>query len=81
MKLIKPILLSTLSLIVLSSCSPKVAPILSTNIENIDKFPIKTTPLKEKDLNRWSHLDIIKDTVPGMSVDRAYAEFLKGKKV
>ncbi|PKP15434.1 MAG: peptidase S8, partial [Bacteroidetes bacterium HGW-Bacteroidetes-23] len=29
---------------------------------------------------RWSHLDLIKDTIPGMSVDRAYEELLKNKK-
>ena len=40
----------------------------------------KKTPLKETELNRWSHLDIMKDTIPGMSVDRAYAELLKDKK-
>ncbi|HQE33334.1 MAG TPA: S8 family peptidase [Flavobacterium alvei] len=40
----------------------------------------RKTALKEADLNRWSHLDIIKDTIPGMSVDRAYAELLKDKK-
>ncbi|WP_304201492.1 S8 family peptidase [Flavobacterium alvei] len=40
----------------------------------------KKTALKEADLNRWSHLDIVKDTVPGMSVDRAYAELLKDRK-
>ncbi|HEY6143119.1 MAG TPA: peptidase S8, partial [Flavobacterium sp.] len=40
----------------------------------------KKTPLAQKDLKRWSHLDIVKDTVPGMSVDRAYAELLKDKK-
>ena len=28
----------------------------------------------------WSHLDLAKDSVPGMSVDKAYAELLKGKK-
>jgi subtilisin family serine protease len=40
----------------------------------------KKTPLKKTELNRWSHLDIIKDTIPGMSVDKAYAELLKDKK-
>ena len=40
----------------------------------------KKTALKEADLNRWSHLDIIKDTIPGMSVDKAYAELIKNKK-
>lgn len=40
----------------------------------------KKAPITEKELQRWSHLDIIKDTIPGMSVDRAYAELLKNKK-
>ena len=30
-------------------------------------------------MKRWSHLDIVTDTIPGMSVDKAYAELLKGK--
>ena len=53
---------------------------VSTPVENIDNLPLKTTPVAEKDLQRWSHLDLVKDTLPGMSVDRAYAELLKGKK-
>lgn len=45
-----------------------------------------TTPImaKEADLTemeekRWSHLDLMRDTIPGMSVDRAY-ELLEGRK-
>ncbi|MEO5776380.1 MAG: S8 family serine peptidase, partial [Flavobacterium sp.] len=40
----------------------------------------KKTPLTEQQLQRWSHLDLEKDTIPGMSVDKAYAELLKNKK-
>ncbi len=40
----------------------------------------KKAALTENELMRWSHLDIVKDTIPGMSVDRAYAELLKDKK-
>lgn len=29
---------------------------------------------------RWGHLDLLRDTVPGMSVDRAYSELIKKKK-
>src|SRR5690606_40864797 len=53
-------------------------------IETADHLPARTSSLEEKDLQRWSHLDILKDTVPGMSVDRAYKEIIKdkaGKKV
>ena len=64
----------------LSSCSTALPPLVSTNPANIDKTPIKTTPLKEEDLKRWSNLDLVKDTVPGMSIDRAYSEILKGRK-
>ena len=53
---------------------------VSTPVENIDNLPLKTTPVAENDLKRWSHLDLVKDTLPGMSVDKAYAELLKGKK-
>jgi subtilisin family serine protease len=80
MKLLKPIFISAFSVIVLSSCGGGLAPMIGTNPDNIDKTILKTTPLREADLNRWSHLDLAKDTVPGMSVDRAYNELLKGKK-
>lgn len=42
-------------------------------------YIVKKAPLKEIELKRWSHLDLEKDSVPGMSVDRVYAELLKGK--
>lgn len=64
----------------LASCGSTVTKIVSTNPANIDSRPLKTTKLSDKDLQRWSHLDLSKDTVPGMSVDKAYAELLKGKK-
>lgn len=74
----KPLYLSLALAFVLFGCGS--AKMVSTPVENIDRMPLKTTPLKEKDLQRWSHLDLVKDTVPGMSVDKAYAEVLKGKK-
>lgn len=40
----------------------------------------KKTPLTDDQLKRWSHLDLATDSIPGMSVDKAYAELLKGKK-
>lgn len=80
MKFTKPLFVSAMAAVALSACSPKLAPMVATNPSNIDKMPLKTSPLKEADLKRWSHLDLAKDTVPGMSVDRAYAELLKGKK-
>ncbi|WP_333693570.1 S8 family peptidase [Flavobacterium sp.] len=41
---------------------------------------LKNGSIQESELIRWSHLDLIRDTIPGMSVDRAYAELLQNKK-
>lgn len=77
-RIFRPLYLSLVFAFALASCGPQK--MISTPIENIDNLPLKTTPVAENDLKRWSHLDLVKDTVPGMSVDKAYAELLKGKK-
>lgn len=56
------------------------ADILSTPVENIDTIPLKVSELTEDEKQNWGHLDLIKDTIPGMSVDKAYAEIIKNKK-
>lgn len=53
---------------------------IATDPATIDKVPLKIAPIKDSDLMRWSHLDLVKDTIPGMSVDKAYSELIKGKK-
>lgn len=40
----------------------------------------KKQPLNEVQLQRWSHLDLEKDSIPGMSVDKVYNELIKDKK-
>jgi len=77
MKLIKPLFLSATTAMILASCGS--TNVVSTPITNIDSTPLKVSKLTETELNTWSHLDLVKDTIPGMSVDKAY-EFLKGKK-
>ena len=42
-------------------------------------YVVKKAPVKEVELKRWSHLDLEKDSVPGMSVDKVYAELLKNQ--
>lgn len=78
MKLIKPSLFIASALII-ASCG-STAPILSTPIENIDTTPLKERALSKVELKTWGHKDLITDTIPGMSVDKAYAEIIKGKK-
>ena len=53
---------------------------LTINAQTSNQNFTKKTPLTDQQLKRWSHLDLEKDSIPGMSVDKAYAEFLKGKK-
>ncbi|MCF6131414.1 S8 family peptidase [Flavobacterium wongokense] len=48
--------------------------------QTADKSFAKKAPLTDSELKRWSHLDLEKDSIPGMSVDKAYAELLKNKK-
>jgi subtilisin family serine protease len=54
--------------------------ILTTPVENIDTSPIKVTNLTEAEEKNWGHLDLVNDTIPGMAVDKAYAEIIKNKR-
>ncbi|REG98996.1 S8 family peptidase [Flavobacterium aquicola] len=52
----------------------------SANAQTSVPYTAKKGKLSTPELQRWSHLDLAKDSVPGMSVDKAYAELLKDKK-
>ena len=39
----------------------------------------KKVPLTDEEIKYWSHSDLVTDSIPGMSLDKAYA-FLQGKK-
>lgn len=67
------LMLGVASLFVLSCGAPKI---ISTPIENIDATPLKTTELTEQEAQNWYHLDLMTDTIPGMSVDKTYAEII-----
>ena len=86
MKMTKLFTMALVSAILLASCGNSVAPIVSTPIENIDTLPLKTSPLSDEQTKSWGAADLLTDTIPGMSVDKAYAEILnntkrKGQKV
>ncbi len=57
-----------------------VAMTMSTMAQGPNPNYTKKGKLTENELKRWSHLDLEKDSIPGMSIDRVYAELLKGKK-
>ncbi len=54
--------------------------LVSTPVENIDTLPLKVTDLTEKQKKNWGHADLLTDTIPGMSIDRAYQEIIGNKK-
>ncbi|WP_273568618.1 S8 family peptidase [Maribacter halichondriae] len=54
--------------------------LVSTPIENIDTTPLKISDLTEAEKKNWGHLDLVSDTIPGMSVDKVYQELIGNKK-
>ncbi len=79
MNFLKPIFIIIFFTFLLGSC------------KSISKIPVpkpstyavvsvaKKAPLTEEQTKSWSHSDLVTDSIPGMSLDKAYA-FLKGKK-
>ena len=68
--------------LVISGCGSTV--LVSTPVENIDSVPLKVSELTEDQKKTWGHMDLVSDTIPGMSVNKAYDEIIgnrKGKKV
>jgi cell wall-associated protease len=77
---IKPFTLSAWVLLVLAGSASVQAQNSTSKVAITAPLAIvKKAPLSENELKRWSHLDLIKDSIAGMSVDRAYAELLQGK--
>ena len=54
--------------------------LVSTPVENIDALPLKVMELTDAEKQSWGHKDLLTDTIPGMSVEKAYADILKNKK-
>ncbi|PAM92347.1 peptidase S8 [Flavobacterium sp. IR1] len=80
MNYIKPFTLSAWVLIALAGTANVQAQVATSKASiTVPSVTVKKAPLTENELQRWSHLDLVKDTIPGMSVDRAYAELLQGK--
>lgn len=78
MRILKPVLYTALTSLTLVGC------------KSISKIPVpagsnvavtisaKKAELTDYEKDNWQHLDLVTDTIPGMSVDKAY-KFLEGK--
>jgi len=73
----RSICLSAALALALASCG--TSKITAEPIAITTPISAKKAALNDSQEKRWSHLDLVKDTIPGMSVDRAY-ELLKDKK-
>ena len=79
MKNLKPFLLATTTLL-LASCGSSVAPIDATLLKSSNSLTLKTEKVEDVQLKVWSATDLATDTIPGMSVDKAYAELIPNLK-
>lgn len=75
----------TFSLVLLLSGCGSTSPaggggLILTPLENIDATPLKIADLTEDEKKNWGHLDLVSDTIPGMSVNKAYEEIIKNRK-
>ncbi|PQJ16266.1 peptidase S8 [Aureicoccus marinus] len=61
----------------LASCGSTT--LVSTPVENIDTLPSKIMELTDAEKQRWAQADLVQDTLPGISLDRAYAFLGKRK--
>lgn len=66
--------------VAMAGCGSSAPTIVSTPIENIDENPLKVTELTETEMKGWGGADLVADTVPGMSVKKAYDEIIKNHK-
>jgi subtilisin family serine protease len=79
MRVLKPILYTAFAGLVFTGCK-SISNIPVPNGSDVAITAVaKKTPLTQEQKNTWGHLDLVKDSIPGMSVDKAY-DFLQGKK-
>lgn len=75
----RPFLIAGLALTV-AGCGSTSPVLVSTPIDNIDATPLKVTELTDVQLQGWGGADLVTDTIPGMSVEKAYNEIIKNNK-
>ncbi len=73
----KKMILAALGAVLFLNACDTPAKLISIPVENVDNNPLKVAPLNEETEKAWSSKDLVKDTIPGMSVELAYNEFVK----
>lgn len=80
MNVLKPIIYTAVAGMFLTSCKTLTNTIPVPNGDNsVINIPAKKGVLTESEVQVWSHMDLQTDSIPGMSIAKAY-QFLEGKK-
>jgi len=74
----KPLFIASIAF-TFAACGTTNPVLISTPVENIDEIPLKVTPLTDNQLKNWGQYDLVADTIPGMSINKAYSEIIKNK--
>ncbi|CAL2102344.1 Subtilase family protein [Tenacibaculum sp. 190130A14a] len=79
MRVLKPVFYSAIAVATLASCKTVSKIPVPTGPNTVVNIPAKKAKLTDYEKDNWQHLDLATDSIPGMSVLKAY-DFLKGKK-
>lgn len=78
MRFLKPVLYAAFAGLFLASCKTISKLPVPNGVDNAINISAKKVALTDTEKDNWQHLDLATDTIPGMSVDKAY-QFLEGK--
>lgn len=78
MRILKPVLYTAIAGLFLTSCKTISKLPVPNGVDNAINISAKKVALTDSESENWQHLDLATDTIPGMSVDKAY-KFLGGK--
>ncbi len=78
MRILKPVLFTAFAGLFLASCKTVSKLPVPNGVDNAINISAKKIALTDIEKDNWQHLDLATDTIPGMSVDKAY-KFLQGK--
>ena len=79
MRILKSLFLSAFVVLFLASCASTQKVLSLPNFDTPIKITPKQSVLSDEEKKFWSHADLMKDSVVGMSLAKAY-QFLEGKK-
>jgi subtilisin family serine protease len=77
MRILKPMYVVAIAVATLTSCS-SVKNMTVPTMDTAVSMPVKQGTVSDEQFKHWAHADLETDTIPGISLDKAY-QFLEGK--